>query len=369
MDNDQKIVDKKEKEKKEDIMEGDIVERKDEGPLKKEKSKTKNDHDVVWAIFMISIGVIFLMNSFGVLSWGIWSVLWRFWPVLLILGGIQLLLGKSVISKIVTAITAVVVINLVIFASILSMGGEMRNWMAGWMDEGLFNKLESWMENNDKQVNETISVSADDYEDVESRSLELNIGAAEFTVVSDQSFDDYLLVDSTYYEGFNEPVLEQSFENQELKLTFDTETNPSNWVGRFDKVIHDFTLGQTDIETNLEIDLGAGKGTVTFDELNLSDVKAYIGAGTLDFAFEEDSLPTGLITIDVGAGSARITLPEDVGVKVVYEVGAGSLTIGDEKVSGLGKDGTYETDGYDDAELQVELKVDIGAGKVEIIRG
>lgn len=328
----------------------------------------KNDHDIVWAIFMISIGVIFLMNSFGVLSWGIWSVLWRFWPVLLILGGVQLLLGKSVFSKVLTAILAVVVINFAILASILSMGGELRVLISNWTGESFVNRFESWVNGNAEMKEKTITVSSDDYEDVETRSLELNIGAAEFTVSSDESFEDYLLIDSTYYDGFNEPMLDQTFENDELSLVFDTETNPGMWMGRYNNVTHDFTLGQIEIETNLDIDLGAGKGILAFEELNLADVKAHIGAGRLNFSFGEDALPTGLFTLDVGAGSAKITLPENVGLRISYNVGAGSLIVGDEKVSGLGKDGTYETDGYEDSVMKIELKVDIGAGKVEIVR-
>lgn len=47
------------------------------------------------AIFAILLGLVFLLNNFGVLPWEIWQNVWKFWPVLLILFGIEAILGRS----------------------------------------------------------------------------------------------------------------------------------------------------------------------------------------------------------------------------------------------------------------------------------
>lgn len=45
----------------------------------------------VGPLLLITIGLIILFNELGFISWGSWGSLWRFWPVILILIGIEIL--------------------------------------------------------------------------------------------------------------------------------------------------------------------------------------------------------------------------------------------------------------------------------------
>ncbi len=47
------------------------------------------------AIFAVLLGIVFLLNNFGILPWEVWQNVWKFWPVLLILFGIETVLGRS----------------------------------------------------------------------------------------------------------------------------------------------------------------------------------------------------------------------------------------------------------------------------------
>ena len=50
-------------------------------------------HDVPTSgVFLLFLGVVFLLQTLNVLPWTIWNTLWRFWPVLLIAGGLSILL-------------------------------------------------------------------------------------------------------------------------------------------------------------------------------------------------------------------------------------------------------------------------------------
>ncbi|MFH0913983.1 MAG: DUF5668 domain-containing protein [Chloroflexota bacterium] len=48
----------------------------------------------VWGIFLFFIGIVLLLQTLNLLPWGLWGVLWRFWPVILILIGLGILLRK-----------------------------------------------------------------------------------------------------------------------------------------------------------------------------------------------------------------------------------------------------------------------------------
>src|SRR4030067_2327852 len=46
-------------------------------------------------VILIFLGTIFLLNNFGILPWDIWTSIWKFWPVVLILIGVEFFLGQA----------------------------------------------------------------------------------------------------------------------------------------------------------------------------------------------------------------------------------------------------------------------------------
>ena len=63
----------------------------------------------VGGIILLFFGALLLMQTTGYLPWSLWDTLWRFWPVLMIIAGINLLLRKLnpwLVSLIVAAILA-----------------------------------------------------------------------------------------------------------------------------------------------------------------------------------------------------------------------------------------------------------------------
>jgi len=49
---------------------------------------------LVGPAILIGLGVIFLLNNFGYLSWGVWEAILHLWPVLIIAFGLELLIGR-----------------------------------------------------------------------------------------------------------------------------------------------------------------------------------------------------------------------------------------------------------------------------------
>jgi len=47
-----------------------------------------------WGILLLFLGVVFLLQTLDIIPWGLWSTLWRFWPVLLIVAGGNMLLSR-----------------------------------------------------------------------------------------------------------------------------------------------------------------------------------------------------------------------------------------------------------------------------------
>lgn len=68
----------------------------------------------IGAIILIFLGVIFLFTNLGYLSANVWNELWKFWPVIIILIGLKIFLGRSALARFL-----ITVITLIIFAIII----------------------------------------------------------------------------------------------------------------------------------------------------------------------------------------------------------------------------------------------------------
>ncbi len=55
-------------------------------------SERREHHLPLFGIFLLFLGAVLLLQTFGVLPWELWGVLWRFWPVLLIIIGLSIVL-------------------------------------------------------------------------------------------------------------------------------------------------------------------------------------------------------------------------------------------------------------------------------------
>ena len=51
-------------------------------------------HAPVWGVFLLFLGGVFLLQNLDVLPWGLWGILWRFWPVLIIITGVSITLRR-----------------------------------------------------------------------------------------------------------------------------------------------------------------------------------------------------------------------------------------------------------------------------------
>ncbi len=59
-----------------------------------EGRRHREPHFPLFGILLVFVGVILLLQTSGVLPWSLWNTLWRFWPVLIIIVGLRIVLGR-----------------------------------------------------------------------------------------------------------------------------------------------------------------------------------------------------------------------------------------------------------------------------------
>jgi len=183
--------------------------------------QTKEKRDVVFAIFLVFIGSLFLLNTTGVVGWGIWEYILRFWPVFLILGGIRLILSESVLTEIIISITALTLFVLIGIFSYISFTSNSLSFIPDSVNEYILEDS-NWLTYKDSNmVEDETFVNAEDYRGVTKRNLDIKVGASEFTL-NDNEEDKLLELNSKYIKNHIEPSLKSKKVGDIVDISFDT---------------------------------------------------------------------------------------------------------------------------------------------------
>lgn len=321
--------------------------------------KKTHSPNAVWAIILISLGLIFLLNNFGLLPWNIWGNIWRLWPMFLIIWGLQVIFGRSYWGNLLTALLGIFIVVLILGLSLDNVNQNFSNWaktnIPGWR------QARSFFTPSQERTRKELKVSATDYPEVKSRNLKAKVGGAKF-ILNDSEGTELLKVDSNYFSNYGEPKLTVKKTDSTLDLDFKTEDR-FVFMGMMGSPSYEFNLGQPSLPTELDIDLGAGRGEITLTKLMLSRITVDQGAGEMDIDLSEASLPTKASMIKLGAGTITLNLPSSVGLKINYQVGVGNLRVDGKNLKG---DSSYKSDNYDSAAKKVEFDIEIGAGSITI---
>ncbi|MCL4384610.1 DUF5668 domain-containing protein [Patescibacteria group bacterium] len=89
------------------------------------EERRAKSHDIVWAWVLIFAGITFLLNNTGVIPWAIWGELWRFWPILLVLGGLRLVLGRGRTGEAIVGLVTVFSLVVILAYALRAVGSPL----------------------------------------------------------------------------------------------------------------------------------------------------------------------------------------------------------------------------------------------------
>lgn len=342
--------------------------------VSEEKPKKKRYPDVSGGLIFITLGIILLLNNFGLLPWEIWANIWKFWPVFIIIGGLNMLFNNSWWKTIVMFIfTAILLSGVIIYSlvnsNIYSFGG-LGNWIRNSRNIG----DESYIE---------YVIAQYEYENIDLFKVNIKNDIGTLKINDTSGDDNYVAVYGWYYEKMVNPVFEHNSNDNELSVLFEADSNP-NWFNFWENKNNTFKveLGELKIPVELEFKITSGKAEVQLENNRYNNLVAQLTSGDLSVNVEQDAYINDLLKVNVTSGNADIdlsdvrhlpknieinvtsgnvelNLPEDVGLEIEYDVTAGSIKVGDKRLQGKG-DYTVEGDN------EIKVKVKVTSGNVEI---
>jgi hypothetical protein len=273
-----------------------------------------------------------LLSNLNILDFDVWTFIAKFWPVIIIAMGLDLLLGRSV------NIGHFIIIGLII---LFAFGNRGNRFFLSDQDV----------------ITKHISV---DMPDSKSADIEVNFGVGQVTL---STLDDDAILLSGELD-----ILEGSEISEDIRsgeIFFYQLGYEDNYQGVPFQIDNDYRWDieiNDDIPVSLKLDTGVGQVKMYLREMDLLDLDLNMGVGEVIIELPE----TGDYDVDIdgGIGELVVYIPDGVGVRIIVDTGIGTFNVPD----GYEYEGNvYTNDLYATSENRVNMRINSGIGSVAIL--
>jgi hypothetical protein len=290
---------------------------------------------LVGPAILIGLGVVFLLNNLGVLSWSIWETLLRLWPVLLVAAGLDLILGRRSIWGSLLALALTIAV----------LGGAL------WLSE---TGIASGQAPRSEEIAQPLG-EADQAE----VTIDPGIGSLHIEAASDSPN----LVEGTLGLARRED-LAKDFTVQGQRAIFVLRTEQASfgpsatgWAGQR---LWDLQLSPR-VSLRLKADLGLGEMDLDLSGLMLEDLDADLGLGQTVVTLPEEGRFEA--RIEGAIGQTVVVIPEGLAVRVRLDTGIAGRQLPDDYRCA---DDVCTSPNYGTADDRVDLQVSQAIGNLVI---
>ncbi len=283
---------------------------------------------------IIALGVLLLLQTTGVVQWEAWSTIWRFWPVLIIVLGINIAFGNRM------PWLAGTLIALVLIAAV-GIGIALPNEVLSGA--------------------ESVAILEEPLDGVETVDVIIDLGAGTLSVGSLSANSANLVEGELRNFGGSEVRTSVTRSEDHAEIELSTGGFTFDFFGNGDRR-WDVRLSPA---PSISIDLYTAASDLTLDltRLNASNVSISGGAADIEILAPRDAGHVN-IEIDVGAANIDVVIPELVGARIDADLGLSGLSVDENRFPKAG--GVYVSTNFDSAVNKIYLEIDAGASSVEI---
>lgn len=295
---------------------------------------------VVWPGILIALGIILLLQNFGLLSWAMWGSLWRFWPVILVLIGLELFLEGSA-----RAVVGLLFAGLLIIAAVALATGA---WFGGSEPPARSQTL------------------AQALEGARSANVMVRFGAGNLDVGALQGEGQLA---SMTYQGppWSQPEARYRVRDGQGQLTYSVRHSGPPFqlpFGRDGGKSQMDLLLSPDVPLSLDIQEGASDGRLDLSQLRVTNLQLQTGASHINVVMPSSAGNTSAV-IKGCAATIDVEVPPGVAAQIQYEGGLSSVNIDQSRFPLVG-DRTYRSADYESAANRVDLSIRAGVATINV---
>lgn len=293
---------------------------------------------ILFPILLIALGVVLLTQTLGLVPWEIWGRLWGFWPVIVILIGLDILVGgRGTIFRYIIGLIAIATIAGILLLTTLSPFPFANFTLPNLITHEVETELSG----------------------VANATIRVDTGAAEVRVSELRRESDLLAAGDIQSNGSVEQKLLQEDGVGVLELRSSGEGVFSGFTFATDE--WDIMLTQ-EIPLNLDFSFGVVDAELDLSSLNVTRFTVDAGASVIEIVAPRLGHTLGLIS--TGAAHIDIEIPEGVAASISVEGGLIGLDIDQSRFPKVGD--KFVSPDYESAENRIDLRIDSGASSITI---
>ncbi|WP_207423664.1 LiaF transmembrane domain-containing protein [Desertivirga brevis] len=309
---------------------------------------------VIWGLIFLFIGGVLLLDNFGMIDFH-WSIIWRFWPLVLIILGVNMLFpGED--SNRGGLISVVITIAALVFIGIQGTKPDQEDGFGfGWehhdsdeRDEGRVDEAETRGNTFSEPLSATTKYAV----------LNIEGGATKYEL---RDTTGELFVAEVKKRGTDYSLLKTSLDSTD-SLSF-SMSGKHNLHGRSGGGKARLKLNTKPV-WDLNLEVGAGKIDFDLSAFKIKSIKLQGGAASFDIKLGAPQTVTSIDT-ETGVSKLTISIPENAACEIHTDTGLSS-----NEFDGFEKrdDGTYVTPGYTEARDHFIINISGGLSKARVER-
>ncbi|MBI4308009.1 MAG: hypothetical protein HY684_04310 [Chloroflexi bacterium] len=294
---------------------------------------------LVLAVALIVVGLIFLGLSLGLFSGDILSWTANLWPLLLILVGVGLLLGRGTSWWIGIAVAVAVLLGLV------AVGFLNQGRLLGTPTEARTQRFEKSL-GSLKAAEVRLTFSAGD--------MEVKMLPSYSSLLAEARF--------SYRPGSKEPTTDFREVDGRGILQIVSPEGPRSFAVAGKDEAWDLGLAAR-VPLDLTVEGGAMKADLDLADSQLRTLRLNVGTSKLDVRLPREAGRT-LVSIKAGTSAITLDVPRNVEARIKANLGLASFSIDGERFQK--RNGFYMSRNYESAQNKVDLDIDAGVSTVTI---
>jgi hypothetical protein len=298
---------------------------------------------IFWGTLFVVLGLFGLLANFFDFTFQ-WSTAWKFWPLVLVLIGLSIIV-KNKAGKLIISGLAGLVLALSIFASISSGLNFFRGGINFTFD--------------DEPITTETSHYSEPYSDsIKTAEFNFQAGAGNFKLLS--TTDLLLDISTESHHGVDYALIRNDI-NDMSELTFKMESKKFRFGknGTFNKV--EIALNPEPV-WDINFDVGAASIKFDLSSFKVQEMDINMGASALNLRLGEPVDETRL-DIDAGASDIDIFIPETVGCQIISDVALSSTNY-----EGFTKfeSSKYRTPDFEESAKKIYIRIDSGVSSIDV---
>lgn len=288
-----------------------------------------------WPLVLIGLGAILLLQNYGLLPPNLWDVLAQLWPVLLILLGLDMLIGRrSSGSALLVLLLGVLVVAAALTwtalrASALPPGGSQTLVQFPGDARAASVRL-------DLAVGDLHLAALDDPTRLMAGQVNTRRGET---------------VDQRYYLADGAGLLVLAQRREALFAPFVARDGHSRWDIRL----------TAHLPLTLEVRTQVGAADLDLSALNVNALTLTTGVGQTSVSFPFGGVPQAVV--QSGVGDLTLTIPADLPTRITVKSGLAGVHV-PSRFSRAGN--VYATPGFSTLGAHLDLEVQAGAGSITV---